>query len=271
MRRRRRPGWFPTIGVDQSESDDNWNARAFSLNGAPNGLTSIIIFPVIPDVQVDGDSFSANDPGQLVQAMGQSYELERIVGKIFLGCGAPRDDNPAAIFPKVAYIGAGFFVARQADNNVGGGPNIPVGSASAAEAVENYSPLSEDTVREPWIWHRTWLISSGRNINDPDAQSVFTPITASTGSETFGGPTVATGLPTTNVGMGTYDGPHIDARSGRRVDGDERLWCAVAARSADSLLGMEDPNTLAAQWVRGILQIRVLGFLRKTAVNRSTF
>lgn len=243
----------------------------FAVNGGPGGQTSLIIFPIIPDVQVEGDAINPDAPGQLVQAMGQSYELERIVGKVFLGCGAPQDDNPAAIFPKVAYCGAGFFVARQADNNVGGGPNLPVGAASAGEAVENFSPLAEDTVREPWIWHRTWLLGTGRSIANANAQSAFTPIGATGAVQATGGNTVALALPTTNVGLGTWDGPHIDARSGRRVDGDERLWFVFAARTPEPFFALEQPNTVVTEWIKGILQVRVLGFLRKTSTNRSAF
>lgn len=267
--RRKRPLWFPIIpaaGPDQS--GDNFNARVFALSVAPNGVTTPLIFPVIPDKQVDADDLGAGTPGQLIQHLGNSYELERIVGKIFLGVGASEDAGVGEIKPKIIQVGCGFFVARQADEDAGGGADLPIGAPTAAEQVENYSPLSEDTMREPWIWHRTWLMHTGR-VPGNIAQAL--PFMGAIAPAVAGGSRLP-GLPSTNVNYGAeVDGPHIDARSGRRVGGDERLYFAVAARALDVILNIgPTPDQVALDAVKGVLQIRVLGWPR-TARKRSAF
>lgn len=271
MRRKRKSKytWFPIIGAaDTAEGgNDDFNGRAFSLNLAPNGGTSIIIFPLVPDAQVEADSINPNDPGQLVQFIGQDYVIERIVGKCFIGAQGPEDDPgpPEVIFPKVVQVGVGLFVARQADNNTGGGPNIPIGSASAQEAVENFSPLNNDNVREPWMWRRDWLLTTGRQGADT--------LGATTAFQNFFSGTISgqSMCPTANTSCGSVlDGPHIDVKSVRRVRKDERLWCVAAARTMDVLLGIRIPTTIIDGGVKGYITLRVLGQLRK-AFNRSNF
>lgn len=272
-RRRRRPLWFPIIAAaGEGQDQDNFNSRPFALSVQPGGLSTVLVFPIIPDKQVDGDTIAASVAGQLIQHLGNSYELERIVGKLFLACSAPVDDVDT-IFPKTIQIGAGFFVARQADEQAGGGADLPIGAASQAELIENYSPLSEDTVREPWIWHRTWILSTGRFSGNPNAGGngfiwAANPLVAGTGFLDF---VPLPGAPRTNIGQGLMDGPHVDARSGRRVGGDERLWFAVAVRTLDFVLdNSPNANAIATDAVKGVLQVRVLGFPR-AARKRSAF
>lgn len=268
--RKRKPQWFPVIGTGTRapEGNDNFNQRVFTLSIDPIGNQSIAITPIIPDKQVEAEDLNVNDPGQLVQHLGNAYELERIVGKLFAGASAPRDGGAGEIFPKVILLGAGFFVARQADNSAGGGSDLPIGAASVVEQVENYSPLSEDTIREPWIWRRTWVLWTGRNDAGINANNGgFAGVVDNLGA-TF---PAAAGAPRTTMGYGSVmDGPHIDAKSGRRVNGDERLFFAVAARSLDGILGGPDPDALLVRGIQGVLDFRVLGWLRK-ATNRSTF
>jgi len=266
-RRKRKYTWFPIIGSSGpgEPPTDNFNQQFFNFDVAPDGTSFVGIAPIIPDVPLEGDDIDVAAPGQLVQAIGQEYVVERIVGKLFIGINTPADDPPTTIFPRTFLVGAGFFVARAADANAGSGPNQPIGAASLAERQENYSPLSEESIREPWMWRRTWLLNSGRpNANTATASGAFQPVLTA-----FGG---FPGAPKTNIEYGSaLDGPHFDVKSVRRVGNDERLWFVVAGRTVDVLVGVPPtPNTVAPAAVAGCLDFRVLGQLRR-AHNKSTF
>lgn len=270
-KRRRRYTWFPVVGtVGPGEAGDNFNQRFFTIDIAPNGASAVEISPVVPDVPSEGDEINVDAPGQLVQAIGQEYVIERIVGKLFLTCQGPADDPPGTIFPKSLLVGAGFFVARASDADAGGGPNTPIGSATLTERVENYSPLSEDAIREPWMWRRVWILNTQRRpVIANGLGSIFGPtlnITAGTGLAVTGG------APTTNIEYGSaLDGPHFDIKSVRRVGNDERLYFVIAGRTLDATTpGFEQPNTVGPNMLTGLVDFRVLGQLRR-AHNRSNF
>lgn len=266
-RAKRKYTWFPTIGAaGPGESNDNFNQLLATIQVPPDGTSVVAISPVVPDVPMEGDDIDVNAPGQLVQSLGQEYLLERIVGKCFLACSGPGDDLPTTSFPKVVLVGCGFFVARANDSDAGGGVNTPIGSASLPERIENYSPLSEDAIREPWIWRNTWILNSGQRIvnqaTSPFANSLI--VQAGTGLATRDG-----GITSNVFGGSGMDGPFFDARSVRRIGNDERLWFAIAARTLDVILNIGTPNGLGTL-VNLVLDNRVLGRLTR-AHNRSSF
>lgn len=268
---RRRYTWFPVVGTGAlDESQDNFNQRFFTQDIAPTGASSVDISPVVPDVPAEGDEINVDAPGQLVQAIGQEYVIERIVGKVFLSCQGRADDPPTTIFPKSLLVGAGFFVARASDADAGGGPNVPIGGVTLAERRENYSPLSEDAIREPWMWRRVWVLSTQRPpVIRAGLGSFFGPVqTLLAGS----GVTQVGGAPTTNIDYGSaLDGPHFDIKSVRRVGNDERLYFVIAARTIDgNIAGLELPNAIGQNMLSGLVDFRVLGQLRR-AHNRSNF
>lgn len=273
-RGRRRYTWFPVVGSGASPGgtpNDNFNQRVFAQEVAPNGDSAVDISPVVPDVPMKGDDINVDAPGQLVQAIGQEYVIERLVGKIIVDVQAPADDGIVTVFPKSILVGCGFFVARAADADSGGGPNLPVGAASLAERQENFSPLSEDSIREPWMWRRIWVLNTHRQ--PPNNTLTATPFGGPVRNAVAGtGLAVTGGAPTTNIMCGSaLDGPHFDVKSVRRVGNDERLWFVVASRTLDNILGAAPfPNAITPSGVRGLLDIRVLGQLRK-AHNRSNF
>lgn len=265
-RRRKKYTWFPNIGSSAVlELVDPFQQLLFQVTLPPDGSITTLVNPVTIDTPLEGTDISADD--QLSEIIGNDYVIERIVGKVFLSCDQPADDSPAAIFPKTALIACGFFVARANDSGSGGGLSTPIGSATPQERTANYGPLSLDTVREPWMWRRTWILSTGRAsaAAGPAKNVPFSPLLDLTGgSSSF--------PPTTNIEAGSaLDGPHIDVKSVRRVRQDERLWFAVSARVLDNeWAGIERPNTTGAEMVSGVLDYRVLGALRK-AKNSSTF
>jgi len=261
---RRKFSWFPTIGTAVGPQDsDNLSGRAFGVTVPANGSTDVIIAPVIPDVPMEGDDIDVTLPGQLVQAVGQEYLLERIVGKAFCALRARRNAGNDPSTWAGALLGIGFFVARANDADAGGGADTPIGSASPAERQENYSPLSEDAIREPWIWRRVWALGN-RAFADVAAASQI--VNFNTVNDT-----VPEALyPYSTAGYGSMsDGPHIDAKSVRRIGNDERLWFAVAAAGMPSVGGQTE--TVNSQGlITGYLDLRVLGRLTR-ARGKSAF
>lgn len=260
-RKRRKYTWFPTNGTDgPGESSDDFAFIGGQLTINPAGGTAISIQPMLPDVP--SEEPNPNEPGALVKAIGSEYVIERIVGKAFIGATGAQDDGEGAVFPKQLYVGLGIFVARAADNDAGGGPNLPIGAASQAEQIENYSPLGTESIREPWMFRRTWVLSTGRadtNVNAPAGPFAV-------------GVNQLPAAPRTTMGYGSvHDGPHVDVKSVRRVRQDDRLWAVVAARSIDDLfIPGASPNQTLAEGVAYIFDYRVLGQLRR-ARNTGSF
>lgn len=253
MRKRRTRGtWLPVIGTNIGESTSTAAGRAFALNvgGAPINGTGIItaITPLTFDVPIEGDSAVLGD-SSLADIIGSEYVLQRIVGKVFAerisGIDGNDDDpNPAVLFS------AGFFVARANDDQVGGGEDTPIGSATEAERTDNYSPLDADTSREPWIWRRTWILGAAGSIPS-------VPFPAGTGPLI----NAVRNYPASTALYGSVaDGPHIDSRVKRRVSQDNRLFFAVSSCTfpIDS-----EPVAPVPIIVSGFLDYRLFGSLRK--------
>lgn len=256
MRRRRRTRgtWFPTIGtaINSQIPDEVLNGRAFNIpvqSDANGGVINTIITPLTFDRPFEGDT--ANQAlDSLSDIVGSEYVLQRIVGKLFIerqgNLDQTTDQDPAVL------VGAGFFVARANDADVGGGDGTPIGSATQPERRDNYSPLEADVIRDPWIWRRVWVLGSSiwppqtTLVNDGRSARNYPPSTAHYGS--------------------VADGPHIDAKSKRRVGQDDRLWFAVSTTTYPP--GAVNPAV--DQTVRGYLDYRIYGSLRKPR-GRSAF
>lgn len=264
-RRRKRWTWFPILGAADPnvEGTDDVDGRIFAIPVDGSGASNAIVFPLIPDVQTDPDRETLVTNAQLLLALSIDYEIERIVGKCFVSASASADDAPGTIFPKVIQVGVGLFVAKQADDQAGGGPDIPLGAASLPELLENFNPCSNDTAMSPWMWKRDWLLTTGRPAPNPNAASdAFT--TQVTNTIAVGNVTTEGGMPTTNIGYGSVmDGPHVDSKVNRRVRSDSRLWCIASARSLDRILNNTNPTANAIADVKGLIAIRVLGATRK--------
>lgn len=133
-------------------------------------------------------------PGDLIYTTAQEIFLKRIVGKIFVAYSA--DGTPGT--PPVTIIaGVGLFVART--SYVGG----PI-AAGAYDPGFDYSPLATSTVKEPWIWRRTWILQDYGTGNRADQA-----------------------FPQSNAGYGSVlDGPHVDAKTKRRITNDDTIFMA---------------------------------------------
>lgn len=178
------------VAIDEDEIDTS-------------GSVSTTVFHLTYDFpKGEGDS----EENTLADIVGSEYFLKRIVGKFYAAINPP-DAEPWTPYRDVL-VGLGFFVARADHDNANpiGLPTMSLGQQSA-----EYSPLVVNTMREPWIWRRTWILS---------LMSATTPAV---------GATIQPGYPRTTAGYGSVlDGPHIDAKTKRRIRQDDRLFAAVS-------------------------------------------
>jgi len=215
-RRRRAVNWFPTFGQNLGEGTGNEHVAGITsqLNILPSGAFTTVIFPLTFDEPRDDDGTATPENTTLSDFISSGYLLQRIVGKFY--CEYPWTDlqgEPgSASSPPAVKVGAGFFVAREADQAVG----VPIGSN------EDYNPLEVDNMREPWIWRRTWFLSSP-TVRSATAQSI------AIGNGTYGNQDKWNQFPFATSGYNSVmDGPHIDAKTRRVVTNDDRLFFAVS-------------------------------------------
>lgn len=254
MRRKRRTKytWLPAIGMDLQVTgapEDIVAGIQFAQTVSSAGDSTVDIFPVTTDTPVALAGATTTD--NMSEIMANDYFIRRIVGKLHASMRQKRNASGDPSSPQACLFGCGFFIARAADG--GGTQQQPIGAATPAERRTNYSPLGLDTIREPWIWRRTWVLQN-------PAQSLISQANNVT-SDSFD----FAGFPTSTGGYGSVmDGPHIDAKTLRRVTNDDRLWFAFANFALP--VGTTDQDGQ----VNGYLDMRLLGQLRK-AKNRGVF
>lgn len=254
MRRRRRNAgtWLPNVGSATGIGAETTAGRSFAIQAAANGAITTGILPLTLDTPFEGDVIAAG-VDSLADVIGSEYVLKRIVGNVFLNYANDTfDQEEVAGQPLIA--AAGFFVARANDAAVGGGEDTPIGSATEGERRDNYSPLENDTIREPWIWRRTWILGAQGGRSGQIDQFVPNPNMQA--------------YPISTVGYGTAaGGPYIDSRVKRIVANDNRLWFAISV--ANFPLGTAVLPGFEGSLV-GFLDYRLFGSLRK-ARNQSAF
>lgn len=250
-RRRNRGTWLQTLGSLLDEgSPSTFNGIAWQQPVDPTQFITTIV-PVTTDApSFQGDS--VNSATVMGDVIGNEYFLDRVVGKIFLQTSAGTTIAPeSAQFLYPVLVACGLFVARADDLD----NTTPIGGALGAESERHYSPLEADTVREPWIWRRAWMLGNAGNtyVNGADNEGI--PPQGSTPAGAF---------PNSNAFYGSVlDGPHIDAKTKRRVGQEDRLWFAC---SASYVPGFGRPGTESIeenQSINGYFDLRLHGALRR--------
>jgi len=262
MRRRRSGGtWFPIIGTGESVATAAAVRQFTGDFAAVSADPFTLISPVTFDVPQEGGTLDNED--SLSDIIGSEYVLKRIVGKAFITRRIDLQDVNGNDIEPALLVGVGFFVARANDAASGGGEDTPIGSATAAERQDNYSVTGIKTVREPWIWRRTWVLgSAGSNRGVTGVAGTASKAVGAAG-------TIAGSFPASTALYGSVaDGPHIDSRVKRRVRQDDRLFVAVTAQPFP--IGQETSITNANVGIRGAIELRIFGALRKAA-NTSAF
>lgn len=242
-RRRARVAWLPTFGVgDGSEID---GARSPGIEGTllnSSGTTQDVVwdaFPLTYDAGVDPEFFGPGAGLTLRDIMqGNEWGLRRIVGKIFISAqgqgGATPALNPAIL------AAFGFIVSKASDD----------GSPSTDFDLVN--PLAVESMNDPWIWRRTWMLSP---YGGPVVQG---------GTESYGPGLL--GYPTTTSGYGSVaDGPHIDSQVNRRIHTEERLMGVIAFRNYAPL--QDESIAIPPTRIQYHLDYRLLGTLRASQIG----
>jgi len=250
MRKRRGPKvtWLPTFGNPFGEEGESFVTGLDSILEIPWGTAgagALGIYPLTVD-QPNGEDEATQV--SLADAIGSEWFLRRIVGKLFIQVFPPSEGTP---WFSQAQIAAGFLVARADHTDVNlptGTSDLTTGPAPGPDSWGNFSPLAIQAMREPWIWRRKWILS----INGWDAGGVD-------------------GFPAINVNYGSssLDGPHIDAKTRRRISNDDRLYFAIAAAAWPIDRPLQEEGDWAMQ-MRFNLDYRIVGSLRK-ARNRGVF
>lgn len=238
-RRKSKFTWMPILGgLFQSSPGPAYFGGRLPVLGSTGKLADgPYVTPIVPDEtpQPTDASATLRDFTE-----GQDWFLRRIVGKLtFAWDFVPGGEG--GTFPVNTIIGAGFFVARAREDN----PNLP------DLDIDEYDVLANGNIRSPWLWRRTWIL--GSHVSGGAA-----------GWETF------YQFPSNNWQTGSaLDGPHVDAKTLRRIRREERLWFTWSGNNFDLFPGSWHATQLDAQVTFG-LDYRVLGQMRRSN-NRSTF
>lgn len=254
VRRKRRTKytWLPNLGTAFGEEPER-SSRYVQLAVPADGTCILGCIPITFDTPQE--NFGVGPGVGLNDLVGNEYFLRRIVGKVFIDLNlliAGTDIGEA----KPVTVGAAFFVARA--QSEAQDSNLPL--QWSTQAKRDYNPLGADSIREPWIWRRTWRLGLQGLIAPQPRSGGNTNILSQNGTEY----TSVTNWPPNNLAGSVLDGPHLDAKCARRVGQDDRLWFTVAAQ-AD---GGADPDDVYGVNIE--LDYRLLGALRK-AKNSGTF
>lgn len=249
-RRRRRGVWFPNLGTEgaNGDPDDDDYGRYFRIIPSDDAgvSTTAILDLTFDQPEEDEAAVGGANARSLADIIGSEYILRRIVGNFF--CAIDINDTTATA-QFCTCVTAGFFVARAEDSSSEAADvSLPIGTETALETRENYSPAVPSTIREPWIWRRRWFLGNLARWN-------------------VGGlmPGVSGFPPNNALYPSVASGPFIDARTIRRVSQDDRLWFAVAARhvGAEWNIPFENAGISATPALNCHLDYRIFGSLTK--------
>lgn len=255
-KRRRRPvvNWLPVPGVQVVDSENGFENRingfTFALGVDPTGpgaatggiitaFTSLTFDqPGEQRLQKLALGPSATFPSLRDFVQGSAYRLRRIVGKVNIGYTSQGDGQTTS--PPSCVVGVGFIVLK-VDPDDGN----PLDNTNPQE----YSPLSAKNIDDPWIWRRTWLL--GKN-------------TLGSGDGSFTDEIFRNFAENTSDYGSIADGPHIDQKTARLIQSDERLFFVVSTKAV--------PLTTVYQTgglVAGYLDYRLLGsIVSRASSNR---
>lgn len=258
MRRRRRfkGTWFPLYGTPLGPSEPGVEGQGINFNSIitqTDGSAATIVQQLTADEPLEDASSYA-----LTDIVGSTeYALRRIVGKLSLAWAELSGEGVVLGAPYIAKIAAGLLIARADDQDSRyplGCPGVSFGSTGDPDAFNSFSPLALRTMREPWIWRRTWLLGNPVYDGGP------TPAPYTNGRNLI--------VPSSNLWCGSVlDGPHIDAKTKRRCRQDERLFFAISAANWPFEDSPQVERSLVFSWD---LDVRIFGALRR-ARNKGAF
>jgi len=268
-RRRRFKGtWLPNIGTVPTDPTNLTSATAgretvLVWDPAADTQPTVGVIPLTFDTPQEPDAFTSDIP--MGYFLNNEYKLVRLVGKLFatpLWNAISNDTNPILTNPPAILYTSGFFIARAQDElDTNGGADVPIGFATSF--LTSYNPDIPDTIREPWLWRRQWILGNNRLLdhlrtNGFTNSGAIDPIWAHAA------------LPPTTANYGSVaDGPHIDAKTRRKVGNDDRLWWAQSIQPYPRFGAGSFPYTGVIQ-LQAHLDYRLFGQTRKGR-NRGNF
>jgi len=261
MRRRRRfkGTWLPNIGIINATNPLTAPTAGREMVIGIGGGSTIVggVLPLIFDAPQEPDAWVERET-PLSYLAANEYTIRRIVGKCFVATAAAAFDPTTTNYnnnPPQVLVTSGLFIARAGDDDSTTDTNdLPIGWTS--QGTLSYNPDIPDSIREPWIWRRQWILS---NVAVKRAMWQDLTVLPPPASQ------IAFDSPSTNWELGSMaDGPHLDAKTRRRIGNDDRLWWCVFAQPYPR------GGYTAEVDVYARLDYRVFGALRK-ARNRGNF
>jgi len=211
-RRKKRFYWLPVQGINGSTGSgvplgESFAGDFFTSAVQVGGGVDVLIRDITFDAPIGTDQTAEiTQQSGMERFLRSAYLLRRVVGHIFVECNdlSPGADDPGGLM--VTYF---MCVAR----TEAGDFTLPAGGTTAAERRVNFNPQQVDNIREPYLFQRTWVLGNPtRRAAAPSSAAVQ--------------------YPHTNAGYGSArEGTHVDCRTLRRIDGDNRLWHGIAFRT----------------------------------------
>lgn len=245
-KRRARYSWFPALGTPDDDeilpSGENWSFVNGDLFANDTLARDLIVTALTFDYPVEVEEGLATVPS-LADFQGSEYQLERIVGKLHakLRPGPIQSGLAGAQF---ALFSAGLIVLRVEEQT----------GAPLRSDLEEYTTLTASNISDPWIWRRTWVLGS----DDVITQSAIPFVRP-------------TGLPKSTAEFGDIEsGPHVDARSVRRVRREERVFLVTDLVQLDLFLNPSKSTGASGVHVDYLFDYRILGKLVKASAHGNT-
>jgi len=242
-RRKPRVTWLPIFGETATvagEGGGTNQAGGLTFSVLHTDADAGIIYDAAPlTFDSPGSPAAQQDLGLETRTLqdfvqGTTYRLRRIVGKAF--CAVARADGADPTDIWAVDCAFGFMVCRVDDT---GAPQTDFGEVN---------PLFQDSMEDPWIWRRRWILGTGTSALT--ASNDLVPLSR---------------MPPNNcVGYGSVmDGPHIDTKVARVIGVQERLFGVFASR----VIASADPITQPV-FTQLFLDYRILASMRANQGNK---
>lgn len=246
-RRKPRVAWLPVFGgsrIDAGEDAAPFPGIEASLSFPAGPPTKEVIWDAFPLTFDETESAAQTqaDPTKVTLrdiVQGNEWKLRRIVGKAFISVGLT---TPNDGFRPLYQVGLGFIVCKTYDD---GAPLTD---------FNDVNPLSQESMEDPWIWRRTWLLS------DANAATYGTFNNLNIASTAIIPNTWRFPVNTALYGS-VADGPHIDAKSQRRIHRSERLFGVLAMRRYWGTIDVSEVELVPDATCQLLLDYRLVGSL----------
>lgn len=247
-RKRPRVAWFPVFGAAPILEDPAAPAAGlFSqiqlTTLEPNGSVVWDATALTFDISESATAAQADPDVRTLEDIvkGNEWRFRRLVGKALISAVS---NTVGATATTLVDVALGFIVCDTDDD---GSPRTDFNTVN---------PLAQDSMEDPWIWRRRWVLNPHGQITWPSG----------VGGGNYTNSAGLWGFPQTTAGYGSVmDGPHIDAKSNRIIHRSERLFQVLAARKYNPQIG--SGTAVVDVDVNMLLDYRILGSLRGSAIG----